>query len=160
MDYQNNHFQNLPAHRVIIQTNGNMDLLDKPICPADQILEALERCLGRADRIGRVAFPTGKGFEFIPVKEIVYFQASGNYTTLFLHDGRKILASSSLKEMDALVAAYPFCRVHNGHMINLEHLVRYYRGDGGEVELSNGVKLAVSRGRREEFFRAAESKKW
>ncbi len=133
-----------------------MDSQPLPSCRPDLTLELIVRHLGKANRLGRVAFPTGKGFEFISVKEVIYFQASGNYTTLYLQDGRKVLVSSSLKEMEDLVAEYPFCRIHNGHMINLEHLVRYFRGDGGEVEMSNGTKMPVSRGRKEGLMGAVK----
>jgi len=132
-----------------------------PQCRADETLELLRRYLEQVHCTERVPFPTGDGFDFICIRDIVYFQASGNYTILHLQNGngKKVLVTRSLKEMEELVAGYPFCRVHNGHMINLEHLVRYSRKEGGSVVMSDGTKLAVARGRREEFWGKVRDKR-
>ncbi|MBW7840655.1 MAG: LytTR family transcriptional regulator, partial [Chitinophagaceae bacterium] len=59
-----------------------------------------------------------------------------------------------LKEFDELLTPYSFFRVHHSYLINLNHLKKYIKGDGGQVVLSNGDTLDVSRRRKDEFIKA------
>lgn len=99
----------------------------------------------------RVVIPNEEGFEFVPIDDIVYCKASGSYTEVVL-PGRRILVTRSLKEMEHLCAGFPFVRIHHSFLIHLNHLVRYYRRDGGEVEMSTGDRLPVSRAKRQAFL--------
>lgn len=100
----------------------------------------------------QIAFPTQDGFEFIYSQEIVYCEADGNYTTIYLADGSKQVFSRLLKETETLIESYRFCRIHKSYLINLDHLKKYKRGDGGSVKLSNGKLLPVSRHYKEFFL--------
>jgi len=122
-------------------------------CHAEQAIEALRRRFEKGNPTCRVVLPTGDGFDFVRAGDIVYFQASGNYTNLYLRDGGKNLLTCSLKKAGELLADHPFCRIHNSFLINLEHLVRFFRKDGGAVEMSNGMKLPVAKGKKEELLR-------
>jgi len=45
-----------------------------------------------------------------------------------------------------------FYRIHNSSLINVQHLKKFIRQDGGYVEMSNGQSLTVSRRKRDEFL--------
>ena len=45
-----------------------------------------------------------------------------------------------------------FFRIHRSHLINLEHLVKYVKGEGGYVEMSDGSKAEVSRRKKSDFM--------
>ena len=45
-----------------------------------------------------------------------------------------------------------FYRIHNSSLINVQHLKKFIRQDGGYVEMSNGEHLTVSRRKRDEFL--------
>jgi len=100
----------------------------------------------------QIAFPTREGFEFIYSEEIVYCEADGNYTKLYLTDGSKRMFSRLLKETEALIESYRFCRIHQKYLINLDYVKKYKRGDGGTVVLSNKQSLPVSRYFKEVFL--------
>ena len=100
--------------------------------------------------------PTLEGYQFESVREIVCLIAEGNYTKITLTDGRKLLISKSLGEIERLLGdARQFVRVHRSSTVNLFWIRRYVRGKGGYLVLCNDREVPVAASRREEFLRAA-----
>jgi two-component system LytT family response regulator len=105
----------------------------------------------------RIALPTKDGFEYVHAMEIICMQASGNYSLVTLTSNKSkktIHIFRSLKSLEVLLADKGFVRIHNEYLINLYHLMRYDKGDGGVVEMSDGKKIEVSRVRKKKFLRA------
>ena len=67
---------------------------------------------------------------------------------------RKITVPVTLKEYEELLAANGFVRIHRSHMINIDFLDKYYKGDGGYVKMKDGSTADVSRQRKDEFMKA------
>lgn len=101
----------------------------------------------------KVAFPTGQGLRFIPVKEIVNCQSESNYTHVFLKDGDKLLLSKTIKWVEELLSPYNFYRVHQSHLVNLNEIHEYVKSDGGYLKMTNQKQLPISSRKREEFQR-------
>lgn len=101
----------------------------------------------------KIALPTLTGLLIIPVKDIIRCQADVNYTTLYLIANNKIVACKSLKEFDELLNDYDFLRVHNSHLINLNYVKNYTKGEGGVVTMADGTEVDVSRRKRDEFLK-------
>ena len=79
-------------------------------------------------------------------------KADVNYTNIFLVDKTKILVSRTLKEFEAALAAYGFCRVHKSDIINLKYIKSYCKGDGGSVTMDDGTEIDVSRSYKDAFM--------
>jgi two-component system LytT family response regulator len=47
-----------------------------------------------------------------------------------------------------------FIRIHNSYLVNKNHLVKYNKGEGGQVVMRNGAVLDVARRKKEEFMKA------
>lgn len=105
----------------------------------------------------KVALPTLTGYIFVTVKDIVRCESDNTYTTFHTHDRRKIVVSRTLKDCEQMLTEYRFCRVHNSHLINLEYIVEYMKGEGGQVRMSDGSVVDVSRRRKDEFLRQSRS---
>ncbi len=104
--------------------------------------------------IQRVALPTMEGLEFVEAEDIIHCQSESNYTHIFLTNGTKLLISKTLKETEELLKDFNFLRVHHSHLINLNHVRKYVKGDGGYVIMSNDDAVNVSRSRKELLLRA------
>lgn len=102
--------------------------------------------------INRLAVPSADGIEFLDPNDIVYCQADGNYTTLYLINRNKRLISKNLKEFECLLAESGFCRVHHSSLINLKHIKKYIKGEGGYVILTDEHHVDVSRRKKEIFL--------
>lgn len=101
---------------------------------------------------GKIALPTLEGLHFVNSSEILYCTSDSNYTNIFLQDGQKLLVSKTLKEIEAMLGGFGFLRIHHSHMINLNKISKYLKGDGGYVVMDDGKSLSVSRARKEAFL--------
>lgn len=101
----------------------------------------------------KLAIPDMEGFVFIDVDEIVRCQSDGSYTRFFLNNGEKILASKSLGEYEAMLSEEPFFRVHRSSLVNLSHIKKYIKGEGGYVIMTDGSEIEVSRRKKADFIR-------
>ena len=100
----------------------------------------------------KLALPTSDGLIFVKIEDIVYCEASSNYTLIYTNDGKKHVISRTLKEYEDLLADHNFFRIHNSHLINLGSVKKYVRGDGGYVIMNNDVSLDVSKRKKEAFL--------
>ena len=103
----------------------------------------------RAD--GRITLPEQDGFKVLKVSDILYCQADDNYTLVYLRD-RKYLVSKTLKYLEDSLAGFSFARIHKSYLVNVDEIVRYKKGKGGTVVLSNGRELSVSASRKKELL--------
>jgi two-component system LytT family response regulator len=99
--------------------------------------------------INKIAIPTMDGFQLLPAESIMSCESQGNYTHLLLKDKRKIIASRNLKEMEEILEGYPFIRVHHSHLVNINEVDKYIKGDGGYLVMSDGSTINVSKSRKE-----------
>jgi two-component system LytT family response regulator len=100
----------------------------------------------------KVALASKESIEFVPPSEIIVCMASSNYTTLFLTGGRKKLISKTLKEFEDVLLPHHFYRVHNSHLVNLDHVREYIKTDGGYLVMQNDMKVPVSKNRKDELL--------
>lgn len=102
----------------------------------------------------KITIPTLDGLEFLEVANIIRCEADINYTIIHTKDGRKIMVAKTLKSFEALLSDCNFFRVHNSHLINLNHLVKYTKGKGGYVTLIDHSTIEVSVRRKDDFLKA------
>ena len=99
--------------------------------------------------VQRIALPTMQGLEFVPVESIISCASSNNYTEFFLTGKKRLLVSRTLKETEDMLADHAFLRVHHSHIVNLNAIIRYVKGEGGYLVMADGSKVDVSRSRKE-----------
>ena len=97
----------------------------------------------------RVAFAGREGYEFIEITSIVYAQAEGAYTHVFLTNKRKLIISKTLSDIEEMLPANQFQRIHHSTLVNLNHVTHFYKTDGGYIVLDSGEKLVVSKSKKE-----------
>lgn len=115
-------------------------------------LETLEQNLLTKPFLNKIAIPTQEGLLFFDIADIMHLEAQSNYTVIFFQDKTKLIASRTLKDFEEILPGDTFFRPHNSHIINLNFIKRYIRGDGGQVELKNGTYILVSRRKKDEFL--------
>jgi two-component system LytT family response regulator len=112
----------------------------------------LKENMNPSSNLQRIGVPTKSGIDFVLVEDILYCEADSNYTFVHLTDNKKLYSAKTLKEFDQLLGQTEFCRIHQSFLINLNHLKKYFRGDGGYVEMMNGASLNVSRSKKDELL--------
>ena len=101
----------------------------------------------------KLAIPTLEGLFFYNINDVVHLEANSNYTNIYFSNKTKIIASRTLKDFEELLPDNIFFRTHHSHLINLNYIKRYIRGDGGQIELQNGDYVEVARRKKEEFLK-------
>ncbi len=101
---------------------------------------------------GSIMISTLKEFNVIKVEEIIYCKSSNNYTTFYLDNGDKFIASKPLNSYYALLDDCDFYRIHSSIMINLRFIRSYVKGRCGYVVMTNGAELDVSQRKRNQFL--------
>lgn len=107
----------------------------------------------------RVAFPGRDGYEFIEALKIIYAQAEGSYTHVFLNDKRKLIISKTLSDIEEMLPPEHFQRIHHSTLVNLAHVTHLFKSDGGYLLLDNGEKLAISKSKKESLMEKLGLKK-
>jgi two-component system LytT family response regulator len=116
-------------------------------------VDQLYKDIKNPDKIhDKIAVPTGEGFIVIPINEIVYCHASSNYTEFYLTDKKCIVSSYTLKQYDVILTLQSFFRAHRSYLINMAHVKMYRKGEGGEIVMSNGHEIELSRTHKGEFL--------
>ena len=99
-----------------------------------------------------LALPAENGYTFIKKSDIIYLQADGSYTHIFLTNGQTVKVCRKLKEAQEMINSDAFLRIHHSYVINLNHLKHYSDNEQTQVFLTNETQLTVSRSRRQNFF--------
>lgn len=99
-----------------------------------------------------LALSTIEGLLFIKMKDIMYLEATSCYTTVFMSNGTKYLASKTLATFEEVMDEVTFFRPHKSYIINLKNVKQYIRGEGGEIIMENGTSISLSRNKKQQFL--------
>jgi two-component system LytT family response regulator len=88
----------------------------------------------------------------VKVQELLYCHSDGAYTEFITEGMDKIVVSKSLKEYQEMLGDQGFFRAHKSFLINLAHILRFEKAEGGYLVMSNEDKVPVSSRKREELL--------
>jgi two-component system LytT family response regulator len=116
-------------------------------------LNTLEENMQPGNKTNRkIILRTFDNIHLVKVQDINYCESEGSYTTIHLLNDKKIVVSNLLKEYDEMLNDCGFYRVHKSYLINMRHIQRFEKGEGGNVILENEVKVPVASRKREELL--------
>jgi len=110
----------------------------------------------RGEPATRIAIPGQHGVTFIDLNDIIYSEASNNYSKLVLTNGNHFLISKTLKDVQGVLEEEHFLRVHRQYIINLNHVKQFNRNEG-ILTMDNGDHIPIARNQKE---RLVERYKW
>ncbi len=149
-----------------------LDYLLKPVVP-EELDDAVNRAyvehtngqrsgdlpslLGSVLSDRQIAVPVTDGLAVLHLDDILYCRSDNNYTEVYVRGEKKALViSRPLSEFDKFIKPQGFVRIHQSHLVNRKHIKRYIKGEGGEVVMSDGRTLPVSRRQKAELMEALE----
>ena len=100
---------------------------------------------------GKITLPQQDGFRVLEVSDIYFCKADDNYTEIYL-EKKKIVVSKTLKYFEDALQSYSFARIHKSYLVNVSEVVKYKKGKGGSVVLSNGKELSVSASKKADLL--------
>jgi len=145
-----------------------LDYLLKPIFPED-LMGAIRRLEARKDKLRsqpnvdvllenvkqpahvapRMVLSTAEKKMIVSIDQIIRCESDNYYTTFFMKDGSKIMISKTLKENEELLAEHNFVRPHKSHLVNTNFIQGYVKAEGGQIVMTDGSVIPVSRRKRE-----------
>lgn len=117
----------------------------------------LQALLGNVISDRQVAISDGKGLTVLHLDDIVHCSSDDAYTLVHTRTDKKpILVTRPLSLFDEFLQDKGFVRIHQSHLVHRKHIKRYIRGEGGEVIMSDGTNLPVSRRMKGELMKVLE----
>ena len=127
---------------------GALDYLLKPFDDQrfERVLERVKEHLSAPSETQRFIIKNGNTLEVVRYVEIDWIEASDYYSTLHA-GGRKHMLRRSLADLDAVLAAHGFYRIHRSAIVNLDRIRALKIREDGEYEvvLETGQRLRMSR---------------
>ncbi|RMF00937.1 MAG: DNA-binding response regulator [Bacteroidetes bacterium] len=118
----------------------------------DRRLEIFQSYMNNPNAFTKMSISALDGIYFVNIKDIVRFEAEDNYTHIYLQNEERITASKTIKAYEDMLTPFNFYRVHKRHVINLNYMRKFVKGDGGYLIMDDGMKIEVSRRRRPAFM--------
>ncbi len=147
-----------------------LDYLLKPIS-VEELSVAINKCISRKQQHGsdlinaflqqmkpggaavkRIQIPSNDTTQFVPVNEIIRIESQSNYSNIYFTNRPKLLVSKTLKEFEDQLLPFDFIRIHNSHLINLEHVIGYKNMDGGYLIMQGNEVIEISRRKKQEVL--------
>lgn len=125
------------AVRKAQQLNSIQDL-DKQI----KVLE--ERLVNVNQEPNKIVLSDSESIYLVKVNDILWCTAEGSYTKFHLVDGSEILVSKNLKSYEGVLEGDKFLRIHHSYLVNIQHIKRFERSEGGMLVMDNDRILPVS----------------
>ncbi|MBX2874284.1 MAG: LytTR family DNA-binding domain-containing protein [Saprospiraceae bacterium] len=109
-----------------------------------QQLEALVENLQSNQLPRRLVLRDMDNIHLFELDDLLYATAEGSYTRLFFKEEREWLSSKNLKYFEGVLKKGPFFRTHQSYLVNLNHVLRFERVEGGSLVLQTGQHIPVA----------------
>lgn len=120
-------------------------------------LEELKQSLSN-NNFEKIGLPVTDWIKFVDFKDIIMLTADGMYTSITTTEDANLCISKPLKHfVDLLQNISIFYRPHRSHLINLKHIKKYVKSDGGYIVMENDKTVSISKEKREEFLQIVSS---
>jgi two-component system, LytTR family, response regulator len=134
--------------------------LRETVLQTDEISTKLQTFFTNLDEQERnkkkIILKTTNSIHLVPIGTIIRCEADANYTTFHFTNQPKLLISKPLKLFEEMLEEYGFLRIHQSHLINLGHLVRIDKVDGGTIVLTDNTSVPISVRKRDQVFKLLE----
>ena len=93
----------------------------------------------------RIAVKSRHKVSVIPIEEVVYLEAEGDYVMIYTQDGRH-LKEKTMKYFETHLDPEQFIRIHRSYIVNAKFIdrIEYYDKESYAVLTKTGAKLKAS----------------
>jgi two-component system LytT family response regulator len=148
-----------------------LDYLLKPIVP-DELIAAVEKVKeikekknslknienlihnyqSNAPEKRKLSLATTEKIHIVDVGTIIRCESDNYYTHFYFTDGKHLLISKTLKEIEAMLEEDEFIRPHKSHLINIKFIQNFNRSDVSSLTLTDGTQIPVSRRKKDKVL--------
>jgi len=98
-----------------------------------------------------------KGYEIIAfnLSDFLYAKADGNVCEIYLLNKPSIRCTFGMNELKRYLEEHLFIMdLHRSYLVNLNNAIRVYTGNNSFIELTNKVRLPISRRKKEQLIKS------
>ena len=117
----------------------------------EERLSVLRGHVSNLNPFKKITIPSIDEVHFVHIDDIVRLQSDDNYTIFHKKDGKKIVASRTIKSFEEMFTPFNFFRVHRSHLINLNYVKKFVKGSS-YIIMDDNLKIEVSRRRKAVFL--------
>ncbi len=117
----------------------------------DERLDLVQQNLATS-KFDKITISAVDGMYFLAIADILRIEADDNYSHIYTKEGQRFTVSKTIKYYEDLLREEKFFRVHKSHIINLNYMTKFVKGEGGYVVMNDRKEILVSRRRRTPFM--------
>lgn len=105
---------------------------------------------------GKIILRTTEALHLINIENILFAKSDNSYTTFYLQNDDKIMVSKGISFYEDMLSDLDFFRPHQSYLVNLQHVKKIDKSDGGFVVLDSKHEIPVSTRRKKALMRFME----
>jgi two-component system LytT family response regulator len=121
-----------------------------------QVATMFESYASPTGKMHTLLLPDMDGFQVIPLADILYLEGAGNYSKIYMINDEMLLSSHNVGYYEDYLLNEGFFRISRSHIINLSHVSRISRKEGGFVVLTNNIELSLASTRKDDLRKRFE----
>lgn len=108
-------------------------------------LKSILKDFGSPDEQATINVKEGTKITIVPINEIVYLEAAGNYITIYTAS-KKYLQKETLQSLEEKLPG-TFVRIHKSTIVNTGYIIEFHSLYNGDylIKLKNGTEVRLSR---------------
>lgn len=126
---------------------------------SQQISQQIERLRQSVQQLSvdKIVMEVPRGYLFTSHNDIIYFEADGMYTNVYMIDGKRNVICKPLKHfVEQLQENKLFFKCHRSYLINLKHISELVKHDGDYIIMGNKKQIPISKSNRDQFLKVIE----
>jgi len=134
---------------------STLEIIEKDL-PTNEQNEHFLQSFNQKRSISKIMLRTADALHLVNITDILYCRNDNSYTTFYLLSGEKIMVSKGIVFYDEILSESGFFRPHQSYLVNLQHVRKLDKADGGYVVLNSGDEIPVSSRRKKGLIQLLE----
>lgn len=126
-----------------LAVQSTLDLIEKDLLTNEQNHQFLNSFNANSG-LTKIMLRTLNTMHLVNISDILYCKNDNSYSTFFLVSDEKIMVSKGISFYEEILTNSGFYRLHQSFLVNLHHVKKLDKTDGGFVILDSGKEIPVS----------------
>ena len=135
---------------------STIELIQKEYSTQEQNESFLSNINQKSD-LKKIILRTTNAMHLVSISDILFCKNDNSYTTFYLTNGDNVMVSKGIVFFESLLQESGFIRPHQSYLVNLQHVKKLDKTDGGFVILDSGNEIPVSSRRKKDLVQFLEN---
>lgn len=127
-----------------------VDLIEQDLSTDEQTAHFVENFQQKSPK--KMVLRTLNELHLVNISDIIYAKNDNSYTTFYLENDEKIMVSKGVVYYEEMLAECGFFRPHQSYLVNLNHVKKLDKTDGGFIILDTKTEIPISARKRKNLI--------